>query len=246
MNYGDTGREGVWPHFQAVATFLRHRRRDAPPSIGDVALHEAGHVVTAHAVGLPPGYVTARPSSEGRGHHRFDRERAPKFAPEARLVTAFGGRAADERNGRFGLVRLDTSSSDEWTAFAHAATLAEGNDERMVQILRDRLADAREILSSRWSDVLRIAVELEHRDLSGTELDEMLGPPAAPRWEANCGWSETHLDANFEVLYIAASNLIALLPYGLAFLPSPDGDGRHVMWLGADATHADRWDWGQP
>lgn len=62
QGYGPTGRDGRWPHRDAVERFLRHRARDRPTG-RDVATHEAGHAVVAH----PLAWRAAQAEHAGSG-----------------------------------------------------------------------------------------------------------------------------------------------------------------------------------
>lgn len=225
--YGPTGRNGRWPHLEAVRSFLRHRDREGP-GVRDVAIHEAGHVVVAHACGLKTLSVTARPSSEGLGHHRLDRGRT--FSPEARARTAFGGRAADERDGRFTLVRFDVRSGDDISALTNAMIIADDNPVTTAALLVDAIQDARQVVTDRWADVLELASELERRDLDAADLVRLLGEQREPKWPLVDWLAKAEGDVYDVVFYTAGARLIAALPYGLAFVPF-ESSTRAVMWI---------------
>lgn len=164
-----------------------------PDLLWRVAVHEAGHIVVAHALGLPPTERAAITTTGG-----FVDIPSPMLESaqtvQNRITALLGGRAAEQmvlgealngaglgQNSDLELAtRLASQMQFEWglgdqLAFTPAPVRITDRTNHLDKILKDAEHGAIQILTARKELIAKIAVALcKKRELSGEQIRELL------------------------------------------------------------------------
>ena len=161
---------------QGSTTCATHRIRNNPVTTLDlqrVALHEAGHAVTALALGAAVRDVLVSETG-GLVRHRW-----PMADPKVEVLTLLAGEAAEFLGWGF-LDDPASSRQDRVWAEQAAYDAMDGDLESSSALLRSSRAALAEFLFDRdhWNAVEAVALALIRRGrLTGDELDEIVAVP---------------------------------------------------------------------
>jgi len=152
----------------------------APKTIESIQVHEAGHAVVGHALGLAIFSVEA-PSShpECMGHVL----RAPPHQPAAGLISTLAGPIAESKFTGADLdfqMSQDDDGSDYQKICRGIQTMLEANPNAHSAegLVAAALAYATQMVDEQWPEILYVAGALRRYGgtLSGETLDDVLGP----------------------------------------------------------------------
>lgn len=235
MTLERVGASGRWPNEQAVQSFLSHQ---AGATVAQIARHEAGHAVLAHAIGVPCERVgcdrtiaaAANGVWTGGGWVATDQP----YSHEEDMLIAFGGRIEMERAGFFGAFVMRPEGSDEQRWVVSALALAHGDAVKATTLLLSAYAEARRILDARQDNVAAVAAVLMKRELTSSDLEGMLGPlpPATVERRIGREGEATTMEAASARHCLAAMMDGHPFAHGWIFHVSPP----RLVWLDMDGT----------
>jgi hypothetical protein len=200
------------------------RSRPGAAELISVSVHESGHVVVAHELGLRVESVELRADATGRCSYRGGHD-------EDRLAAALAGQAAELEFAFRDPGRVaDCADPDRFLALEHARRL----DPADVDLaLRRGAATARTVLQRYWSGVERFGeILLERRFIAGEELRALLDAAVGGAADIEVAAAaaidkERQAETNFEVAIrrrIAFERLIREQP----------GCDQRFAWIAAD------------
>ena len=226
----EAGSDGRWSHALDVFDFmLSHRTM----TLRETSLHEAGHVVVAHDLGIQIEFATGRPVREADtivagGRTRLGGEYAERFAHEEGVLESLAGLAVDEHiHRRQPLILGD--HEDSGYAISNALGLAGGDPKGTAIQLRSARAFLHGVIEDLWTSIVAVAAELEKRNLRLGDVERILGPTPSPSYQrARRTLSSYSNAADF------APSIAAILdgrPYGCAVSPAAFQLGEGFAWI---------------
>jgi hypothetical protein len=166
------------------------------PYVDAISVHEAGHALVAHSLGVRVIEVSVRSTLAQDGYHEHD-----ECSPESELRILVAGEAAELRADSEGLLvppkrsrrSRQKAKRKEWVARVAATSrdepTYERDSERVERLLAEiepdpalrrelyvaAVTDAYVTVANRWGDLLRLARALVAREtLSGRDVVELL------------------------------------------------------------------------
>jgi hypothetical protein len=146
----------------------------ADPARRGIAVHEAGHAVAGHVLGLRPTYISTLRSEQHEGVVRCAAERTSREFAYA--VEALSGPMAE-----IVLTRAPasfvwaTSKSDQRNAWSYCAEAAAAKDTNPGAVLRSASLEANALMRKHAREVRELAELVPGRELAGADLASVLG-----------------------------------------------------------------------
>jgi hypothetical protein len=208
------------------------RSRPGAAEMISVAIHETGHAICAHELGLRVDSVEVRGDATGRCSYR-------RGAPEEDLLAATAAGEAAELE--FGIRDpghvAEATGPDRLLALEHARRI-EPRDPDLA--LRRGTAQARELLQRYWSGVERFAeILLQERLLAGERLTALLDAAVGGAEDI-----EVAAAAAIDKGRQAAEDLEVMIERRVAFerlIRDEPGCDRRFAWIAADGQARRAW-----
>jgi len=225
------GADGRWPHEDAFRARLRSH--DHPLTLLEIARHEAGHVVVAHALG-----TGVKRASAGLSEDRDARttrlgvtiEDGELRSNASSLLVTLAGRVEDERQGLYEKFVIKPGQ-DEWATLVSAHALSNGEPKDAARLIEDAWIRTKAILDEWQAGVADIASALAMRDLNAHDVTNILG--ALPPCTFEPGGTATDVRFNETFVGWCLSAMTKGRPFAVALI---DSKQPWFAWFRSDGT----------